>query len=859
MWKVIRRGVIANKVRFLLTGIAVILGVAFISGTFVLTSTIQQSFSDLFGNIYRGTDAIVRAPQVLSAGTFGGGSQRPNIPDSVLTVVRSVPTVKDAQGNVNFNTSYAQLVDQQGKAIGGSPAPTLGLAWDPNPTINQFHLVAGHAPEVDDEIVVDKHTVDTGKFKLGERVKVLTALPPKFYTLVGIAKFGSADSLLGASITLFTLPEAQRVNNSVGHFGQISVVAKPGVSQTQVQSDIQQTLADHGIGNVQVLTGKQITKEQQDNVQKALGAFNTILLVFGFLALLVGIFIIYNTFRIVVQQRIREMALLRALGASRGQIMTQVVGESLVVGLVASAIGVAAGVLLAIGLHGVLDAVGFGLPAGSLVVPAPAVIVGMVAGTVVTVVSAVAPAFMAARIPPIAALRAFSLERPVARLLRIVLGTLLAALGVLAMCIGLFTGVSDGIRFVGLGAALIFAAAYIFGPLYARGLSNVLGAPVARLRGITGALARENASRNPKRVTVTTIPLVIGVALVGFITIFAASAEATVSHAVDTQFKSDFIVTSGVGFRSRSGFSPQLAANISKLPITQTATGIRFGFAGINGSTQQLVAADPQASAQLFDFGNYAGTFNDLTDQGIAISKNEADKHHWHLGTVLPVVFVRTSGTGAVDLPVQYIYKQNTFGDFYITLGNYDKNFTLQLDQFIAMKLKSGVSPATGRNALEALLKPYPTAKLQDNAQFKHDQVATFQGIVVFVDLLLLFTVIIALIGIANTLILSIYERTHEIGLLRAVGMGRSQVRSAIRWESVIICLIGTITGLVIGLFFGWIFIRALRDQGFSQFAIAPVQLIIIVFVLAALAFGAAILPARRASKLDILRAIAAE
>jgi putative ABC transport system permease protein len=855
MWKVVRKGLWSNKIRYLLTAIAVVLGVAFISGTLVLTATIGQSFDDLFGDIYKGTDAVVRAKEVIS-NDFGSGASRPNVPESTLAVVQQVPSVQAAAGNVDGSKSYAQLVDKKGKAVGGHGPPTFGLAWQPNPTLNQFRIVGGRPPQRDNEIVIDRHSADTGDFKVGDRVKVLTSKRPHFYDIVGIARFGTADSLLGASISLFTLDEVQRISDSVGEFGEISVVAKSGVSQEQVKHDIQQALAEHGDAKVEVLTGDEVTKEQQDDVHKALSFFNVALSTFGFIALLVGGFIIYNTFSIIVAQRAREMALLRALGASERQVMLQVAGEAIVVGVLASAVGVAAGIALASGLRALMNAFGFSLPSTSLVIPPSAVIVGMVVGTVITFVSAFFPARTAARIPPIAALRDYSLERPVRRAVRFASGAVLLGLGVLAIFVGLFTSVDRAILYVAAGALLIFAAAFALGPLFARPTSLILGAPVARMRGVTGSLARENAARNPKRTTLTALPLVIGVALVGFITIFAASASATITHAVDTQFKTDFLVTSGSGFNQSAGFSPQLAASIGRLPSIENETGVRFGFAGINGKSIQLNASDPASSEQLVDFTNVAGKFSDVKNDGIAISKRKADEKGWKLGDIIPVTFVKT---GTKALRVDYIYKENTFGDFFITTDTYGRNFDPNLDFLVLAKLKPGVSAKAGRAAIEPLLKPYPTAELQDNAQYKDDQVAQVNQLVVFIYALLFLSLFIALIGIANTLILSIHERTHEVGLLRAVGMGRSQVRSSIRWESVIICLIGTLNGLAIGLFFGWSFVRALKDEGFSQFAVAPAQLLVVVIVLALLSVLAAIFPARRASKLDILRAIATE
>jgi putative ABC transport system permease protein len=852
MWKVIRKGLIANKVRFLLTGIAVILGVAFISGTLVLTATIQKTFDDLFSNVYENTDAIVRAPEVLSS-DFGSG-QRPNIPDSLLPVVKSVPSVEAASGNVDFNTSYAQLVDSKGKAIGGGGPPTAGIGWNPNPKLSQFHLIDGHAPESNNEIVIDKHTADKGDFAVGQKVKVLTQLGTKQYNIVGIAKFGNADSLAGASMTLFTLTEAQRINNAVHKFGQIEVVAKPGVSQQQVQSDIAKAIASEG--DFQVLTGKEIIKETQDAVAKSLSFFNIIFLVFGLVALFVGTIIIFLTFQIVVAQRTREMALLRALGGSRRQVLGQVLMESVLTGLLASAIGVVLGVFLAIGLRALLNAFGVDLPSTGTTIPASAIIVGLIAGTLVTVLSAITPAVQASRIPPVAALRDTAIERKPRVAVRLAFGILImGVLGVGSLFYGLFGHPDNAIRFVGIGAFAIFLGAFILGPLFAAPFSRLIASPLPRIKGMTGLLARENAARNPKRTAYTATTLLIGVALVGFITIFAASAKKSVGHAVDSQFKTDYIITSGGGFGPPKPIPQTLAADIKKLPEIGSASGVAMGDVGIAGARTQLFSVDPDAAAQMLDYDPVVGSFSDLTN-GIAISKKQADDHHWKLGDNIPATFVKTH---TVSLPVQFIFKANAFGDYYISTATYEKNYDQHLDFVVIAKLKPGVSAEQGTKVLTPLVDQYPTAELKDNAQYKADQEAQINTFVALVYVLLLLALVIALIGIANTLALSIHERTRELGLLRAVGMSRSQVRSSIRWESVIIALLGTINGLAIGLLFGWSLVRALKPEGFTQFAIAPGQLIVVVLILAIASVGAAIFPARRAAKLDVLQAISTE
>ncbi len=454
---------------------------------------------------------------------FGAG-QRPNVPASLVNVVASTPSVDAASGNVSGDNTYAQVVDKHGDAIGGSNAPTFGLGWQPNPTINQFDIVDGRPPRTTDEIVIDKHTAEEGNLSVGDRVTVLTAQAPRKYDIVGIATFGNANSLAGASITLFTMTEAQRIGNSVGQFAEISVVAKDGVSQDDVVRDIRAQLDQEGLGKkYEVLTGEQITKENQDQIKKQLSFFSIGLTAFALIALIVGAFIIYNTFSIVVAQRLREMALLRAIGASRRQVLTSVIGEAAVVGVVASAVGVGVGVGLAFGLKALMAAAGFELPGSGVEVPFAGLVFALIIGTVVTLVSAIVPARQAARIPPIAAMRAVALERPLNRGLRSGIGLAITLLGVLALLAGLFA--DSGIVFVAIGALLILLGVFVLSPLFARGLALAIGAPLRRIKGVTGNLARENAARNPRRTATTGAAVMIAVSLVGFITIFAASAE----------------------------------------------------------------------------------------------------------------------------------------------------------------------------------------------------------------------------------------------------------------------------------------------------------------------------------------------
>jgi len=849
MLKVTLKGLAAHKLRFVLTALAVMIGVAFLSGTLVFTDTIRKTFDDLFSNIYRNTDAVVRGPTAFETNF---GEQRPRVPASTLDVVRQVPGVATAAGQLQIN--YAQIVDQNGDPIGnpGRGAPALGFAWIDNPELNAFNIASGRAPRTDDEIVIDKHSASRGNLDVGDRVQVLTVDPPRPYRIVGLARFGTADSPAGASVVLFTPRQAQKVAHAPNQFDNISVVARPGVSQEELKGQLQAGLP---AGSYEVLTGKEVTKESQDLIGKQLGFFKLGLTIFAVIALLVAIFIIYNTFSIIVAQRTRELALLRAIGASGRQVMGSVLGESIVVGLLASCVGLVGGVVVSGLLKGLLSAVGIEIPSSGIVVRPSTIFIGLVVGGVITIISAVLPAWKASHIPPIAALRDVALERPTRFTTRAATAVSVLVVGLIVLFVGVFAHLPRRFVYIGIGAVLVFVGAIIAAPLFARGLARALGAPLRVVKGMTGTLARENAARNPRRTAITAAALMLGVSLVGFITIFASSAKASISHAIDEQLQVDYIVTSGSGFGT--GLSPTLGRAISLLPQVAASTPLRFGPAQIDGEGQFIVAADPKAAAQMFDFGVTSGDFATMDAQGIAVSKDKADSRGWQVGDAIPVLFAKT---GIVPLTIQAIYDRTEIaGSYIIPLSGFEQNYTDQIDYQVFAKLQPGVTPEQGRAAIEPLLRSYPTAELRDQAEYKKDQEAQINTVVNLIYGLLLLAIVIAALGIANTLALSVLERTREIGLLRAVGMTRAQVRSAVRWESVIIALLGTVLGLTLGLFFGWAIVAALRREGFTRFAAAPGQLAIVVILAAIVGIIAAWLPARRAAKLDILRAIDTE
>jgi putative ABC transport system permease protein len=850
MYRTAVKNLLAHRRRFITTVLAVTLGVSLTAGTLVLTDTITNTFNSLFATVYRGTDAVVRATAAFE-GTQNTGEQRGRVDASLVPRLRTVPGVAANEGDV---FGYTRIVGSNGQAIGNPAmgAPTLGANWKANQALNSFTLVAGRPPRADNEIVIDKKSAQDGRLAVGDHTTVLVQGPPLPVVISGIARFGNADSPGGASVALFTTPAAQKYVAQPGKFDSISFVAQPGVSQQQLVNNLRPYVP----AGDEAVTGAKVTQEAQSQASKSLSFFNTFMLVFAAVALLVGAFMIFNTFSITVAQRTRENGLLRALGASRQQILRSVLMEAVGIGLVASIIGLIVGVAVAVGLKALLAVLGIDIPAGGLVFSVRTVVVALVVGTGVTVLAALSPARKAGKVSPVAAMQEGAVTSTgYGSRQRVFVGVGLLVLGVAAVLVGLFVHTSTPLAIVGPAVVLVFFGVATLGRTVALPLSRFIGAPLPRMRGITGDLARENAMRNPKRTAATASALMICVGLVGFITIFAASAKASINAVVDKAFTGDFVINSGGGLQG--GVDPSLAARLNRLPQVSAATGLRLGMADIDGKVVQMAAVDPATAFQIIDVHPLNGNTNALGPDAIAVYKNTADDKHLKVGDHIPVVFKET---GSKSMRVALIYGSNQpAGNYFLGISAYEANFANQYDSYVFVKKAPGVSTAQAQAAVTRVANDYPGAKVQDESQFKAATAAPFNTLLGLVYVLLFLAVIIALLGIGNTLALSIFERTREVGLLRAVGMTRHQLRSTIRWESVIICLQGAVLGLLVGVFFGWAMVYASRNQGTSVFSV-PYGTIALIVVLAGVAGTvAAVVPARRAAKLDVLRAVVTE
>ena len=836
MFRLTLKELAAKKLRLLSTALAVFLGVAFLAGTLVLTDTVMKTFDGVLADAHDGTDAYVRGDSPLD---LSFGEQRPRIDASMIDRLRAVDGVDQMAINL---TGYAQLLDKNGKLVGDAAnVPMFGLNWVDADALNPYKLAQGRAPRADDEIVIDKNSADTAKFAIGDRTTVLTRSEPHEFTIVGIAKFGSADSAGGASSVMFTDATAQALMGEPGKVDGIDISGKAGVSQDSLVAAIGAVVGD----DAQTITGKALTKEDQDAVHENIASFATFMLVFAGISMFVGAFIINNTFSITVAQRTREMALLRAIGASGRQVKRAVLAEAVAVGLLASAAGLAAGIGVAMLLKSLLASIGLDIPSGPPVIASSTVIAAMSTGLLVTFVSALLPARRAAKVPPIAALRDVAIERTGGSKRRTISGLLIATSGVAALLAGL-----DGAEpaMVGLGAVTVFIGVSVLGPVLARPVSRLLGAPLARTRGMAGMLARENAVRNPKRTARTAASLMIGVALVSFIAIFAASAKSSLSSSVKEDYHGTHIVDSGA-FDGTFGMSPRLAAALRDTPGVSLVSEHRITSVEIDGESEAFFPGyDPTTISKVFDLGHIEGDLASLGADGIAVYAEKGDTDVPRLGDTVMVTFA--SGTKHFVVRATYDNSDEWLGPKFVGVAAFDANVPAPLDAKLYVVADSA-------STIEQVADAYPIAEVLDKQGFIDSKNANIDMMLKLIYALLGLAVVIALLGIANTLALSIHERRREIGLLRAVGMSRSQVRSAVRYESVIIALFGTLLGLAVGFFFGWAMVGAMEDQGVTTFAVPTGALIVVTLGGAFAGVLAAISPSRRAANVDVLKAVA--
>jgi putative ABC transport system permease protein len=849
MFRIALKGVMARKGRLLLTSLAVILGTAFLAGSFVFTDTIRRTFDNLFADVYQDTDAVVRSSHEIS-GDFGQ-SFRANIPASLLDEVSALPNVAEVQPDV---TGFAIIVDQNGDKIGGDGPPTLGSNFYEG-DLSPWHLTDGSAaPSGPNEVVLDNGSFKDGDFKIGDTVKITGVNSSQEFTIVGSAKFKDVDSPGGATFAMFDLDTAQQFLLPKGsdgsvpdEFSTISVKSDGSISDRELATQLQERLGS----DTEVLTGAEITDETQSDIRDALSFFTIFLTVFALISLFVACFVIYNVFTITQAQRAKESALMRAIGSSRRQVSSAMLVEALFIGIVGSLLGLIGGIALATGLQGLLKALGIDIPSTGINLEPRTIVITMVVGLLVTVLSALVPARKAGRVPPVEAMRDSAVESTAFSKKRLIAGLVLMTISVLLIILGLAGGEPLALA---PGIPLAFIALYVLGPLIARRFALILGRPIVALKGVTGHMARENAARNPKRTASTAAALLIGVALVTGVAVVASSAKASVRDIFAKQIAGDLVVNSGDA-AGASVFPTSLADEINTLPGVQAAAGVSLNPVKMAGKDTNASGVDPATFGQVFDLDFRQGKAEDLTADGIALSESRAEKLDVGLGDTVQVT---TLDGSTHDLTVTGIYHNDELAGPQVMSRELFSNAGNPVLDFSIFVLKDpSADTAQVKSELQQTVDNFGIGKVQTRQEYIDEQAASIDTFINLVYGLLALSIFIAAVGILLTMLLSVFERRRELALSRAVGMSKRQVRSMVRWEAVITSLLGALQGVIVGLALGYALVWALRSEGFKKFDVPIGTIIVVVVLAAALGVAAAIIPARRATKINVVEAIA--
>ena len=843
------RSLFAHKLRLALSTIAVVLGVAFVSGSLIFTDTLQRTFTDLFEGT--AADVTVVPKSALNERTIGGGRGAApvlTLSDNVIQTVSAIPGVAKVEGVVSTEGVYP--LSSSGEAItSGGGAPGLGVNWSGTPGISAARIVEGRAPSAATDVVVDTNTFEKGKFAVGQTIGVVLPKGSGTFRLVGVFKFGQTGGLAGASVTAFAPTAAQELLLRPSAWNQVKIAVASGFSDVQVRNSVSRVLGP----KFTVVTKQQQVAKASKELQDALSFFNYFLLGFAAIALFVGTFLIFNTFSMLVAQRLREFALLRAVGASRGQVTSSVLAEAALVGAAGAISGVVLGVALGFGLKALFGSLGLVLSA-ALVVSPRTILVALVLGVVVTVTAAYLPARRGSKIPPVAALRdaAVTVERSTR--VRNIIGVILTIGGMSLIGAGLSVESSDQrALLVGIGGQTLLVSAVMLSPLLVTVLGRTLGRALPRYAGVDGRIAQENALRNPRRTAATASALLIGMTLVSLIAIVSSSTKASVNAIVDKTIGADIVVTT----RSFQPFDPTFSPRITAVPGVADVVRQVSASAGVDGTTAVSTFIGGDLSA-VYEVSAVAGDVRSLLRGEALVTQDRASTKRESVGDTIRVTY---ANGGTDEVRIGAIIKPNiAFGtNLLLPLSSYEKVMGQTADQLLYVNVTQGANASTVKSDIEAITKGNPLVVVWNQAELKQQQNKQFDQLLGIIYGLLGLSVVIAILGVVNTLVLSVSERTREIGLLRAVGSSRRGLRRMIRLESVFISLCGTLLGVGLGLAVGTALQRALAPSGITELVIpwATIGL----FLVASVVVGvlAAVGPARRAARLDVLKAIATE
>ncbi|HEX8648038.1 MAG TPA: FtsX-like permease family protein [Thermoleophilaceae bacterium] len=852
MTKVAIKGIAGRKLRTALTALAIVLGVAMVSGAYTLTDTMRGAADDLSQASYSGTDAVVGAKQAFE--TEGeDGFEAPTVPASVLQQVRDVPEVGVAVGDVTDDAT--KIIGRDGKPIGQGPYFGAGVDRTPGAgRLTPFKLKEGRWPSGPDQVVISTKTAADEGYRIGTSVQIATHGPKRRFTVVGLANFGEVEAIGTATFAIFELGRAQELFGKTGRFDSILVAGERGTGAEGVRDALAKALPEY-----RVQTAEADDRFTLDGLKKFIGILQKALLAFGGVAIFVGAFIIFNTLSITVAQRAREFGMLRTIGASRRQVLASVLTEALVIGAVASVIGLFAGLGLAALLDSIFRATGVDLPQNDLVFATRTVVVALLVGVVITVLAGLVPALRATRVAPVAVMREGAVLPESAigrRAARIAIGTTIAGLALLGFA--LFGGgfaIGERLALMAPGVLILFVGVALLSPRLVRPMARVIGWPAERLGASAGRLARRNSMRNPGRTAVTAAALMIGVALVTFVAVFATGIKASTTTALERQVQADYVVNGRDGW---SSIDPAAAAAVRGTPGVTAVTGITQDEGRAFGKEATVDGVDPAAIGRVFRFDWKDGgdeSIAALASGGAIVGADYADEHGLKVGSPIEVTAasgqkLRLRVAGISDPPA---FDVLSLGDVTVSKASYDKVFKTREDRFTFVS--AGGASAGIEDALERRLAAFPDAKVQSASEFTQEQADSIDPLLALFTVLLGLAVVVSLFGIVNTLVLSVFERTRELGMLRAVGMTRRQVRRMVRHESVITALIGSTLGIGVGLLLAALATGALAEYEL-EFVVPVGQLVAFTVVAALAGVLAAILPASRASRLDPLKAL---
>lgn len=844
MFRVSLRNLLVNKLRLFLTVAAVTVGVTFVSGTFVLSDTMVKAFGELYDGLTSGTDVVVKSEAAYEADIATTGGQVRPLDDSIVSTVREVPGVAVAEGSV---WGFALVLDEHGDPMQPGGAPTIGTSVTTDRRLaGAASFREGRTPSGPQEMALDARTAKQAGYELGDSVDVVLRDGRRTFELVAIIGFGETDSLLGATLAGFDLPTAQKVLDKVGVVDEVDVMAADDVTARELRDRIADVLPD----GVEALTGEQVAADGTEAVRDSMGIFTTIMLVFAGISVVVGSFVIFNTFNVLVAQRRHEVALLRAVGATRGQVLKGVLIEAALIGIGAGVVGLLLGVALAAGIRSLLEAIGVEIPSTSPAVEPRTIVVTLAVGLLVTMVAAVAPAWAAGRVAPMEALRNAVPAGGAVGPRRRIAGWVLTGVGLAALAACTYVGNQ---RWATVFATLTtFAGLVVAGPTLARGAARLAD------RGPRGGgwrMAARNIARSSRRSAASALALTIGLTVVAAVAVTATSLKESVSEAVSGGNRSDLILEpAGAGI----GISPSVADLMRRRDDVTDVVQLRESAAQVNGHSTLVTALDTVGLDRVIDLGIESGSLDALAPGSMLVGTTAADDLGVRTGDTVTVTFPETGDT---TLRVVGTFSKGSLinASYVMTLPDFSANVSAALDGAVLMNSAPGVDPDRAKAEIEEALADYPNVTVNDPADITRKAQESVDQLLGIVTAMLLLAVVVAILGIVNTLVLSVVERTRELGLLRAVGGTRAQIRSVVRRESVLVSLLGAATGIALGTAAGIALSRALLDEGVTTVAVPFATLALYMVIAAAVGVLAAIGPARRASKVDVLRAITTE